>query len=804
VDNLLPAIRPALRSLRRTPGFAVAAILTLALGIGLSTAVFTVADAMLIRQLPVRDQARIVTLWGREKGFDNFPLSVDDAREFARRTRSLAQVAYYPYQGAWPKPVRDGTGVLRLRQALVSGDFFTVLGAHAVLGRTLRATDDVPGAALVAVLSYGTWQQKFAGDPAVLGRQLVMYDSNLSYTIVGVMPPGLDYPKGADFWAPIVPSASPGGLSFMSVDLVGRLAPGATPANARDEMTAFFGRADASPYLRNLRGVVRTLPRVMLGDTRPALFVFAAASALLLLIACINVANLLLARGLARTREIAVRSALGAGRVRIIAQLLAENAMLAVAGGVVGLVVAAAAVRMFVAFAPAGVPRLDEIHMNAAALAGAIGIAAIAMLVFGLAPAIMTSRVELQAVLRSGTRHSPGRGSRMATEALVVAQIALAVVVLSAAGLIARSLLKLESVELSLQTSHLLIGQLSIRYDQFDTKDKQLALLERLLPDVRAVPGVRSVSPVVAVPFAGGAGWDGHASTEGQTTEEAAANPMLNMDVVSPDYFATLGIPILRGRGFTHADREGAPAVVVVSQSAAREYWPGGDALGKRLTMGSASQTATVVGIVPDTRYRDLRDARPSIYFPLRQSFFPFVPMALAIRATGSPTALVPTIRRVIGAVDPGVTLVYAAPFDFYLDAPLAQPRLNALLLAVFAGAALALAAIGLFGIMATMVRQRTRELGVRLALGATAGDLRDLVMRRGLMIAAAGLVLGIIGALLANRLLASLLYEVSPTDGVTLAVVAALLLLIATLATFIPARSSTRIDPASALRVEG
>jgi len=466
--------------------------------------------------------------------------------------------------------------------------------------------------------------------------------------------------------------------------------------------------------------------------------------------------------------------------------------------------VAAAAVRMFVAFAPAGVPRLDEIHMNAAALAGAIGIAAIAMLFFGLAPAIMTSRVELQAVLRSGTRHSPGRSSRMATEALVVAQIALAVVILSAAGLIARSLLKLERVDLSLQTSHLLIGQLSIRYDQFDTKDKQLALLERLLPDVRAVPGVRSVSPVVAVPFAGGAGWDGHASTEGQTTEEAAANPMLNMDVVGPDYFATLGIPILRGRSFTPADREGAPAVVVVSQSAAREYWPGGDALGKRLTMGSASQTATVVGIVPDTRYRDLRDARPSIYFPLRQSFFPFVPMALAIRATGSPTALVPAIRRVIGAVDPGVTLVYAAPFDFYLDAPLAQPRLNALLLAVFAGAALALAAIGLFGIMATMVRQRTRELGVRLALGATAGDLRDLVMRRGLMIAAAGLVLGIIGALLANHLLASLLYEVSPTDGVTLAVVAALLLLIATLATFIPARSSTRIDPASALRVEG
>jgi predicted permease len=391
MDGSLADARTALRGLRRTPGFALAAILTLALGIGLATAVFTVADALLLRELPVRDQDRLVTLWGEKPdgSFDNFPLPLEDARDFARHARSLERVAAYSYYGAIEKPVREGDRITRLRRSQVSGDFFDVLGARPVLGRALRETDGVRGATPVIVLGYATWKNRFGGDPGVLGRRVVAHDEGVAYTVVGVMPQGLELPRGTEAWTPIVAPA-PGDESEVIVDLVARLAPGATPASARDELTAYFTRADAPPSWRDVRGVVHTLPRLVLGETRPALLAFAAAAALLLLITCINVANLLFVRGLARVREIAVRSALGASRRRIVRQLLAENALLAAAGGVLGVAVAAGAVGAFVHFAPSGVPRLDEIGVNATALIGAVAITGVALLVSGLAPALIT------------------------------------------------------------------------------------------------------------------------------------------------------------------------------------------------------------------------------------------------------------------------------------------------------------------------------------------------------------------------------------------------------------------------------
>ena len=798
-------IRVAARSLRRTPGFALIAIVTLALGIGLSTAVFTVADALLLRRLPVLDQERLVALWGerRDGTFAHFPLDLADARRFADGSRELEQAAYTAYEGARPAAIRDGDGIIRLSRAHVSGNFFEVLGAQPALGRALRADDDVTGAAPVVVLSHGAWQRQFGGDPSAIGRQIVLHENGVSHTIVGVMPQGLDYPRGTEFWAAIVPARTrtDPNLAAIHVDVLARLARTSSPDAARAEMTAYLGRADAHPMQRELRGVANTLPSLVLGETRPAIIAFAVASGLLLLITCINVANLLVVRGLARMQEIAVRSALGAGRWQVIRQLLTENALLAIAGGALGLAVASAAVEAFVAFAPAGTPRLDEVRLNESALAGALAITAIAMLVFALAPAVMTSRVELQQVLRAGARQSAGRRSRLATEALVVGQIALALVVLSAAGLIARSLVRLEGAELAFEPSSLLIGELAIRSDQFDNAAKQRALLDRLVPRIEAVPGVSGVSPVVAVPFAGSGGWDGRPTAEGQSADEAGANPILNMEIVAPDYFATFGIPVLRGRTFANTDREDAPSVVMLSEGAARHYWPNEDPIGKRLRMGP--KPLTVVGIVPETRYRDLRDARASIYFPLRQSFFPFAPSMLAIRTSGAPDAIIPAVRRAVAETDPGVALAAAAPFDSYLERPLAQPRLNALLLGVFAGAAVVLAAIGLFGVMATMVRQRARELGVRMALGATAGDLRALVLRRGLAIAGAGAVMGLLGAILANRLLAAMLYEVSPTDTGTLAVTTAVLVGVAAVASLIPARAVGRIDAAGVLRAE-
>jgi len=806
LEGMLRNIRWATRGLRRTPGFAVTTILTLALGIGLSTAVFTVAQALLLRRLPVLDQDRLVVVWGetRDGSFAHYPVTVDDAREFARRTVSLERVAFYAYEGATPKPVREGDRISRFGQALVSGDFFDVLGTPPLLGRALRPEDDVAGAAPVVVLSHGAWQRRFGGDPDVIGRELLMHETGVAYTVVGVMPRGLDYPAGADYWAPLIPAKTgpDTDASGAAVDLIGRLAGVASPANTRDELTAYFGRISSPVWQRDLRGIVHTLPRLILGDTRPALIVFMAASALLLLITCINVADILVVRGLGRMRELAVRSALGASHGQVFVQLLTENLLLAIAGGASGLIVAAGAVRSFVTLAPAGLPRLDEIRLDWLTLLGAMAITAFAMLIFGLAPAFMTSHSPLQRILRSDARQSPSRRSRRATEGLVAGQVALALIVLSLAGLLAKSLLRLERAELSLDPSRLLIGELALRYELYDDKDSQRALMETISERLRALPGILAVSPVVAVPFSGPAGWDGRPTAEGQSAEEAAANPMLNMEVVSPDYFEALGMRLVRGRGFTDADREGSGPVVIVSQSMARHYWPNVDPIGKRLSMGpSLDGLFTVVGIVPDTRYRTLREARPSIYFPLRQSFFPYVPMNLAIRTSGPPARLVPAIRRAIAESSAGVALASAVPFDAFLERPLAQPRLNALLLVVFAAAAAALAAVGLFGVVTTMVRQRTRELGVRLALGATPPQLSRLVMRRGLGIAVSGMAAGLIGALIANRLMANMLYEVSPADATTLAAVSGFLLCIAMIAAMIPARSTTRIEPLAALR---
>jgi predicted permease len=783
-------------------------VATLALGIGLSIAVFAVAEALLLRKLPFRDQDRLVVLWGQpaDRSFTQWPLELDHGIAFVRGTTSLERSAFYAYEGAWPQPVRDGDRVTRLRQALVSGDYFGVLGAEPILGRTLGIEDDRVGAAPVVVLGHGAWQRHFGGDTGVVGRQITLHGNDRSYTIVGVMPRGFDWPAGTDYWAPLVPArARPGTDSvFAHVGVLTRLKPGVSPGTVRDELSSYYRRTGTSDWSRALQGVVTPLPRLILGDTRPAVLAFAAAALLLLVITCVNVANLLLVRGLARTREVAVRSALGAARSRVASQLLVENALLASAGGLAGAGVAVAALRAFVAFAPANLPRMDEIQLDATVVAGAIAITAVAMLLFGLAPAILTAGVEPQQVLRSGARQSMSRGARRASEALVAAQVALAVVVLSGAGLIARSVIALERANLAFDPSRLLIGELAFRYDQVASRDGQLALLDRLLPAVRALPGVEAVSPVVAIPFSGPGGWDLAAfAPEGRPAEGASHGPTLNMEVVVPEYFRTFGIDVLEGRTFTDADREGARPVVVISEATARYHWPGESAVGKRVTLGRVWKSATVIGVVPDTRYRDLRNARPTVYFALQQSPFPFAPLNLAIRTRGAPATLVPALRGAIASADPATALASAAPFDTFLDRPLAQPRLNAFLLAVFAIAAAVLAAIGLFGVMATAVGQRTREFGIRMALGATALRLRHMVLRRGLAIAAAGLSAGLLGALVTNRLLQSLLYEVSPTDAVTLAGVALLLLGVAALAGVGPARASTRIDPARALRAE-
>ena len=806
----MQSLRIAIRGLRRSPAFAVTAILTLALGISLSTAVFTVAHTFLIRRLPVTDENRIVVLQGESRTgtFSNFPLRLDEVREFARRSGALGAVAFFGFGGAYPTPVRDGDQLYRLNRALVSGNFFDVLGSRPALGRTLQPDDDVVGAAPVIVLSHRAWRLRFAGDSTVVGRTLTVHATGRPYRIVGVMPRGLDYPLGTEFWSPVLATVTGTADSLYIVsnalDIAGRLRAGAEPQDASSELTAWFERADAPALEHDHRGVARRLPALVLGDTKPAMIALSAAAALLLLLSCINVASLLLVRGLGRVPEIAVRTALGASRRQIVGQLLIESTVLAIAGGVIGAGLAAAAVQGFMRFAPTSVPRVDEIRVNGSMLLVATGISMVATLVSALAPALVASRAQLHAVLRTGARQSTsGRRFSVVREALVAGQVALAVVVLSLAGLLSKSLMKLERVDLAFAPGPIVVAELAISAEWPGDTPTQVALLNRLIARVAELPQVVAVTPVLTVPFDAAGGIYGRLGVPGETPDQVARSPMLDLQVVAPDYFRTLGVAIRQGHGFSSVDIAGAPPVVIVSESAARYYWPSGDAIGKQLTMGpGAGQQFTVIGVARDTRYRDLRATRPTVYFPIAQSFFPVVPLTLLIRATHSQVGLVPALRRAI-ATEPGVGLASAVPFGALLAEPLALPRLNVVLLSSFGGAAVLLAGIGMFGVIAATVRQRTREFGIRMALGATSTDMRRLVTFRSMAIAVVGIGLGLCGALVSGRLVGALLFEVRPTDALTLGLTSAVILGVAALASIAPAQASARIDPAIALRAD-
>ena len=795
--SVLSSMRTCIRTLLHAPGFALTVILTLALGAGLSTAVLTVANATLLRELPVREQDRLFTLAPAT------PVTLKTARDFAAQARTLDGVAWVAYEGAWPMAIRMGDNITRMRRALVSGNYFDVLGTRAELGRALRPSDDVGGADPVVVISHTAWQTRFGGTNDVLGRTLLIEEFGVTARIVGVVPEGREYPARTEFWGAYTPArvrSEEDTTGYTAVTLLARLAPTATAKNAEDELTAFFSRSP-SRWLRDQRGASQPLVHAILGDVRPAVIAFTAAAALLLLITCINVANLLLVRGLARVREIGVRTALGASRWQVIAQLLTENAALAAIGGALGVAFATGAVQLFLAFAPAGIPLLHTVRVDGNMLIVALSITASAMLLAGVAPAVVTARADIQGMLRSDGRDTGRRDARFTRELLVGAQMALAVLMLSAAALIGRSLMKLQGATLGFDATRVLVAELAIRFDRYPSVEGQVGQIRLVIDALRATPGVQGVSPVVAMPFSGTGGWTGRARLPGQAAEQASKNPMVNIDVVTPEYFGTMGMRALRGRLLTEADVRGAEPVAVVSETMARRYWPNEDAIGKRFAIASG---AVVVGIVPDTRYRDLREALPSAYFPLAQSTYGFAPTTLVIRTAGSPAASVSAVRAVIDNAAPGVALANAASFTSYVEGPLATPRVNAFLLAVFALTAAALAGIGLFSVMATMVRLRTRELGLRMALGATSGRIRRMVLARGLAIAAAGGAVGMAAALLTNQLLSSLLYEVSPTDLLTMTGVGVLLLSISVMATLVPAHTTARIQPSVALRSEG
>jgi predicted permease len=571
---------------------------------------------------------------------------------------------------------------------------------------------------------------------------------------------------------------------------------GATPALAANELTTYFDGPRVNDWQRQARGAAQPLEDVILGDTRSAVLLVALAAALLLFLTVLNVANLLLVRALGRVKELVVRSSLGASRGRIGAQLLAESGLLAVAGGVTGVAVAVASVELFLTLVPAGFPRVEEVGVNVASLVAALSLTTLATVASGLAPFLFATRVRARDVLRSGSHHT-GRRTRTVGEALVIGQIGFAAATLCAAGLVTRSLIELQTLDLAFDRGNLLVATLVMPEGALSGSERRRAVLDEVVAGVGALREVIEVTPVWAVPFVGaGGGIDARVSTPELTAADPDGSPVVNMEIVAPNYFAMLRMPVLRGRPFGDEDRTGSVPVAVVSSSLARRLWPDRDPIGQRLVMGSFE--ATVVGEVPDTRYRDVRTARPTLYLPLGQA--PVIPSTLLVRTVESTSAIIPVLRGVVAAVHPDLTLVDASSLDTMLEAPRAQPRLNAAVLALFAGTALLLAGMGLFSTIATMVRQRTREIGIRMTLGATPRNVRARVLLRGVFLATVGGALGIAGALAASRLFSALLFEVSPTDPLTLIVVGVTLLGVAAVASSAPAWAGSRISPAVAL----
>jgi putative ABC transport system permease protein len=810
LDSLSQDLRLACRGLRRAKAFTVAAVLTLALGIAGTTVMFALIQGVLLRPLAVVQQDRLLVAWKevRSAGSARYPFGNTEIESVAEASQLLENAAGVGRHGGFRGVVVENGVANYVTVSLVTGGFFDVLGVRPLLGRTLARTDDVDGAENVLVISHGLWQRRYGASREVIGRRIVL--SDVSFTVVGVMPPDLDYPHGVEVWRltrSMGTSGPFGDAARREVNLIGRLRPGVTVEQARSELTALTEQLDANAPPGDLRGlvpVVHTFEDVVVGDVRTAMLALFGAVGLVLLIASANVANLLLMRGEARRAELAVRAALGAGRGRIVRLLFAESLVLALAAGVAGLGIAWWSLDALITVVPDGLPRVESIGVDASVVSFTIAIAFVTALLAGLAPALSSMRVDLVTHLRSGGRGGAGPAARHGRRTLVVAQVALAVTIVAAAGLLIRSVLQLQSVDLGLAADRLVLVNLKMPPGKYAERARYAQFLDDVIARLQAVPAISAATPVNVPPFSG-QGWDlPRFTAEGQNAEQAADNSSLNLESIHPNYFETFEVTIVRGRTFTAGDRQGTLQVAILSEEIAARTWPGDDPIGKRLKMGrpdSRNPWYTVVGIAAETRYRELARPRLTIYLPAAQ--FQMTAEMLVLRTT-APLDLVTSLSRDrLRAVDPDVHVMRVAPFTEMLEAPLARPKFNAFLLSIFAIAALLLSAIGLYAVMAAYVRQRDREIAIRLALGATAAAVRRFVLAEALWLAGLGAGIGLALTATATRLLRGMLFEVHHLDPWTILGAALLLVAASALAAFVPVRRATRVDAMAMLRSE-
>lgn len=808
LDALWQDVRHSVRLLRRARAFTTAAVLTLALGIAATTVMFALIRGVLLRPLPVQEQDRLIVSWREAPtaGSAFYPFGDVEIESVARESRLLEGAAGVTRNGVARTVVSDGGASSYANVGLVTGNFFEVLGVQALLGRRFTPADDREGAEPVAVISHGYWQRHFGGAPDVVGRRITIGERPC--VIAGVMPPDLDYPRGVEIWRTTrsVQANGPFGIAARrEVNLIGRLRRGVTIDQAASELAALDRRlaADApADYLhRGLEVVVRPFTEVVIGDVGRTMIALFGAVALVLLIAIANVANLLLMRAESRRGELALRAALGAGRRRIAGQVLVESLVLSVIAGMAGFLLAWVALPALIVIVPDGLPRIESIRIDASVALFSVAVVFVSALLAGLGPGLFSMRGDLASPLRESSAAIAGvstRGRRL----LVVGQGALAVMVLAAAGLLIRSVLNLEAIDLGLAADRLVLVDLHLPSAAYAARERRAQLFDRVVGQLEAVPGISAVTPVNVAPFTD-RGWDvPRVTAEGQSNDQAAGNPTLNLESIHPNYFSTLGVPIVRGRAFSAADREGAVAVAIVSEEAAARLWPGQDPVGKRLKMGpveGAGRWLEVVGVAAATRYRTVTTPRPTLYLPAAQ--FQMTATMLIVRTTAPLELLMSVARERIRTIDPNVTVLSAAPFADYLDRRLGRPRFHAFLISLFGVAALLLSALGLYAVMAAHVRQRDREIAVRMALGATGASVRRLVLVEAGRLVVLGALLGVAGAVAGTRFLRGLLFEVQPTDPLTIGGAAVLLIAVAALATCVPMRRAAHADVVGVLR---
>jgi putative ABC transport system permease protein len=797
VEQLIQDLRYGLRTLVRQPGFALTAVLALALGIGANTAVFSVVYAVLLKPLPFPQAKQLIY------AHDTFPAV------------SLASVS-------WPKflALRDGNRTLTALAAIgrgsvsltgrgepeqvvasrVSGDYFTVLGVAPHLGRLLNRDDDVPNGGKVIALSYGLWQRRYGGDPGIVG-QAVTVDRE-PFTVAGVMPQSFNYPSGVDAWVPLALGPQNPGNSFLR--LIGRMKPGVSLQQARDDLSAVTAAYnEANKLRRDIK--VYPLHDFLASANRRMLLVLQGTVAFVLLIACANVANLLLARSVSRGRELSIRAAIGAGRLRLVRQLLTESLVLALAGGVAGVLLAGWLLRLFLTLAPANFAGVQAIGIDLQVLLVTLAVSMATGVLFGLAPARHGFHVDPNDSLRdTGPRGATRAGARGASRLLVVAEIALAMMLVSGAGLMVKSLVRLESQDPGFRPEGVMTFQIALPAARYPTPARAAQTIDRLLSEVRSIPGVRAAGAINMIPLIN-FGMNGSFSIVGRPPFPQDSAPVVEYRATTSGYFQAMGLPLKRGREFTGQETAMSAPVVIINQTMADQFWPNANAIGERVLLGFdlPSVPREIVGVVGDARGQALSAKPvPESYVPYSQAPFPGVGVVIRTQAV-DPASILPAVRQRVDAIDADLPLVRPQTMETVVAASAGSLRLSSVLTALFALLAGVLASLGIYSLIAYSVAERTRELGIRVALGADRRAVMRLIVGEGLALAGIGIAIGLAGSWLLTGSLRSLLYEVSPLDPAVIGLTCLAVLLVTAVASYVPARRALRVDPMSALRAE-